>query len=104
MNIGQFVADTQELTLYLPAKFHQERLVLAGHSWGSVIAALTVAKYPELYSCYVGIGQAARMEEAEEASYQWTLEQARKHGHRRAVAALVKWDRRPIKVTGARRS
>jgi len=104
MNIGQFVADTRELTLYLLAKFHQERLVLAGHSWGSVIAALTVAKYPELYSCYVGIGQAARMEEAEEASYQWTLEQARKHGHRRAVAALVKWDRRPIKVTGARRS
>jgi len=54
--------------LYLLAKFHQERLILAGHSWGSVIAALTVAKYPELYSCYVGIGQAAHMEEAEEAS------------------------------------
>jgi len=90
MNIGQFVADTRELTLYLLAKFHQERLVLAGHSWGSVIAALTVARYPELYSCYVGIGQAARMEEAEEASYLWTLEQARRHGDRRAVAALVK--------------
>jgi len=90
MNIGQFVADTRELTLYLLAKFHQERLVLAGHSWGSVIAALTAANYPELYSCYVGIGQADRMEEAEEASYRWTLEQARKHGNRRAVAALVK--------------
>ena len=50
MNIGQFVADTRELTVYLLAKFGQERLVLAGHSWGSVIAALRVAKYPELYS------------------------------------------------------
>jgi pimeloyl-ACP methyl ester carboxylesterase len=90
MNIGQFVEDTRELTLYLLAKFGQERLVLAGHSWGSVIAALTVARYPGLYSCYVGIGQAARMEEAEEASYRWTLEQARKHGDRQAVTALVK--------------
>jgi pimeloyl-ACP methyl ester carboxylesterase len=90
MNIDQFVADTRELTLYLLAKFRQERLVLAGHSWGSVIAALTVSKYPELYYCYVGIGQAARMAEGELASYQWTLEQARKHGDRRAVAALVK--------------
>ena len=104
MTIDQFVEDTRELTVYLLNRFHQERLVLVGHSWGSVIGALTAAKYPDLFHCYVGIGQAARMEEAEEASYQWTLEQARKHGHRRAVAALVKWDRRPIKVTGARRS
>jgi pimeloyl-ACP methyl ester carboxylesterase len=35
MNIGQFVAGTRELTLYLLAKFHQERLILAGHSWGA---------------------------------------------------------------------
>ena len=59
MNIDQFVADTRELTLYLLAKFGQERLILAGHSWGSVIAALTVSRYPELYHCYVGIGQMA---------------------------------------------
>ena len=89
MNIDQFVADTRELTVYLLAKFHQERLVLAGHSWGSVIAALTVSKYPELYHCYVGIGQAARMEQGEAVSYRWTLEQATKHRDRRAAAALV---------------
>ena len=44
MNIGQFVADTRELTLYLLEKFGQERLVLVGHSWGTV--ALTVSAYP----------------------------------------------------------
>ena len=76
MNIGQFVADTRELTLYLLEKFGQERLVLVGHSWGTVIGALTVSAYPELYSCYVGIGQVANMAEGEAASYQWTL------GHR----------------------
>src|SRR5271165_2920597 len=45
MNIGQFVADTRELTLYLLEKFGQERLVLVGHSWGTVIGALTVSAY-----------------------------------------------------------
>ena len=88
MNIDQFVADTRELTLYLLAKFGQERLILAGHSWGSVIAALTVARYPELYHCYVGIGQVACMAEGEAASYRWTLEQARKHRDGRAIRAL----------------
>ena len=88
MNIDQFVADTRELTRYLLAKFGQERLILAGHSWGSVIAALTVSRYPELYHCYVGIGQVARMAEGEAASYRWTLEQARKHRDGRAIRAL----------------
>ena len=74
--------------LYLLAKFGQERLVLAGHSWGSVIAALTVLRYPELYHCYVGIGQMADMTEGEAASYRWTLEQARKHRDGRAIRAL----------------
>jgi len=90
MNIGQFVRDTRELTLYLLEKFRKERLVLVGHSWGSVIGALTVAAYPELYSCYVGIGQVANMVEGEAASYQWTLDQARKHGDQKAIQALVK--------------
>ena len=71
-------------------KFGQERIVLAGHSWGSAIGALTVARYPELYHCYVGIGQVANMEEGELASYQWTLDQARKRNARRAVRALEK--------------
>ena len=89
MNIRQFVADTRELTMYLLEKLHQDRLVLAGHSWGTVIGALAVSRYPELYSCYVGIGQIGNMAESEAASYRWTLDQARKLGNRRAIAALT---------------
>jgi len=74
MNIGQFVADTRELTGYLLKKFRQDRLVLVGHSWGTVIGALAASRYPELYSCYVGIGQIGNMAEGEAASYRWTLE------------------------------
>ncbi len=90
MNIEQFIEDTRELTLYLMKKFAKEQIVLAGHSWGSAIGALTVARYPELYHCYVGIGQVANMEEGELASYRWTLDQAKKRNARRAVRALEK--------------
>jgi len=88
MTIDQFVEDTCELTTYLLKKYHQDRLILVGHSWGSVVGAMTVAKYPELYHCYVGIGQLANMAEGEALSYRWTLEQARKHGDQRAVDTL----------------
>jgi pimeloyl-ACP methyl ester carboxylesterase len=88
MTIDQFVQDTRELTGYLLRKFRQDRLILVGHSWGTVIGALTAARYPELYHCYVGIGQVAAQLQGETLSYQWTLRQARARGNRRAVRAL----------------
>jgi pimeloyl-ACP methyl ester carboxylesterase len=97
MNIERFIQDTRELTLYLRKKFNQERIVLAGHSWGSALGALTVARYPELYHCYVGFGQVANMAEGELASYRWTLDQARQKRVRRAVRALEKMGPPPYK-------
>ncbi len=90
MTVGQFVEDTVELVRLLLERFHQDRLVLVGHSWGSVIGALAVARHPELFSCYVGIGQVADMAAGEAASYRWTLEQARRAHDRRAVEALTR--------------
>lgn len=90
MTIDQFVEDTAELTRYLLERFHQDRLVLVGHSWGSIIGALTAARYPDLFSCYVGIGQVADMAEGEAASYRWTVAQARRHHDRRAVETLAR--------------
>jgi pimeloyl-ACP methyl ester carboxylesterase len=90
MNIDQFVEDTKELTLYLLEKFGKERIVLVGHSWGSAIGAMAAAKYPELYSCYIGIGQIANMEEGEAASYRWALETAKKRNAKRAIKTLEK--------------
>ncbi len=97
MNIDQFVQDTRELTLYLLKKYQKERLVLVGHSWGSVIGALTVSKYPEFYNCYVGIGQLANIAEGEAVSYQWTLDQAREHKDHRAIEALARMGPPPYK-------
>lgn len=88
MNIDQFVEDTREVTRHLLQKFGKERLVLVGHSWGSAIGALTVARSPDLYSCYVGIGQIANMAEGEALSYQWVLNEARQRHHRRALRSL----------------
>src|SRR5262245_46106155 len=75
MNVERFCEDTREVTRYLLQKHGKEQLVLVGHSWGSAIGALTVASAPELYSCYVGIGQIADMAEGEALSYRWALDE-----------------------------
>jgi pimeloyl-ACP methyl ester carboxylesterase len=97
MNIDQFVQDTLELTLYLQKKFRKDRIILIGHSWGSLLAAITVSKYPELYYCYIGIGQVANMAENESASYKWTLDQAIRLNDKRAIAKLQSIGNPPYK-------
>jgi len=88
MNIDQFVQDTRELTVYLLRKFKKERIVLVGHSWGSIVGVLSALRYPEFYSCYVGIGQVANFREGESTSYQWTLDRARELNDRPSIHAL----------------
>ena len=79
MNIPQFVSDACELSEMLRIRFHQDKIYIVGHSWGSVIGVLAVQKRPELYYAYIGIGQVANMLESERCSYTWTLEQAEKN-------------------------
>jgi pimeloyl-ACP methyl ester carboxylesterase len=73
MNVEQLISDAHELSVLLCRCFNQEKIYLAGHSWGSALGALTVKRYPELYHAYVGIGQIVNVREGERISYQWTL-------------------------------
>lgn len=102
MTVEQLLADTRELVELLRRRFRQERIYLAGHSWGSLLGALTVHRHPELFHAYVGIGQAVNMLEGERISWDWTLAQAQKAGDARSVAKLRKIGRPPY--TGDLRS
>ena len=90
MTIERFIADLDELVGQLLARFGKAKVVLAGHSWGSVLGVLYAARFPAKVSVYVGIGQVADMEASEAASYAFALKQARERHHRKATAQLVR--------------
>jgi len=52
MTIEQFVDDTIAVTDYLRQRFHQDRIYILGHSWGSFIALQAAARSPERYKAY----------------------------------------------------
>jgi pimeloyl-ACP methyl ester carboxylesterase len=60
LSTEQLVADTIELTNILRDRFHQDKIYLVGHSWGTYLGMLVIARHPELYHAYVAIGQLAR--------------------------------------------
>jgi pimeloyl-ACP methyl ester carboxylesterase len=97
MTIEQFVSDAHELVALLLERFGRSKLILIAHSWGSIVGALTVAKYPEQFEAYVGVSQAANPPESERMMYRFALETAAKRGKEMAVIELKQSGMPPYK-------
>jgi proline iminopeptidase len=82
------VADTIEVTEYLAARFGQERIYIAGQSWGTVPATLAVQRRPELYHALIGTGQMVDIRETDRLFYEDTLAWARSRGDAALVTRL----------------
>ncbi|MGI6151675.1 MAG: alpha/beta fold hydrolase [Christensenellales bacterium] len=88
LRISQYVSDTIEVTRHLLARFHREKLVLMGFSWGTLLGILAASRAPELYSAYVGVGQVADQRESERDAYETALNRARKVGDQKSVQIM----------------
>ena len=77
LTIARMVADGIELTEYLREHLDQPRIVLVGHSWGTVLGVMMAKARPDLYAAYVGTGQVVAKEEKEEILYAAVVEKAR---------------------------
>ena len=87
MTLEQFIADLDELVDIVRARFKKEKVVILGHSWGSVLGAIYAARFPEKVSVYVGAAQIGDWGAAESLSYSFGLAEA---GRRRDERALTK--------------
>ena len=88
MTIDQFVCDLDEVVDLVRERFHKDRIVLLGHSWGSAIGLLYAARHPDKVAAYVGIGQVADMREGERLSYEFAVREASRQGNRGGMEAL----------------
>ena len=84
----RFVADAHALTLYLRARFHQEKIYVLGSSWGSILGILLVQQYPALFAAYVGHGQMVNTTENDILGYQFALNYATQHKDTATVDTL----------------
>jgi len=73
MTIEQSIDDTLAVTDYLRRRFHQDRIYILGHSWGSFIALQAAARSPERYKAYLGMAQMVYQLESEKVAYDYML-------------------------------
>jgi len=57
MTLERFLLDAHEVTRHLQARLDAERIIVLGHSWGTMLGARLVARWPDDYAGYIGVGQ-----------------------------------------------
>lgn len=57
LHIPRYVDDAIEIAEYVRKRYGKSKLILMGHSWGTVVGMGAALKRPELFYAYVGIGQ-----------------------------------------------
>jgi len=88
LTLEQLVSDGVELVEWIGRELAVERVVLVGHSFGSVLGVLISQKVPARIGAYVGAAQVVQWAVQEELGYDWVLAEARRLGKAGAVEVL----------------
>ena len=88
IQIARYVDDAIEVAEHLRLRHKKQKLILMGHSWGSIVGMHAALERPDLFYAYVGIGQAINVRDNERLSYEFGLEQAKRHNNTEAVKEL----------------
>lgn len=84
----QILADARDLIDLLRARFHQEKVFLAGHSWGSYLGMQLVSRHPDRIKGYIGIGQVVDEARSQEIAAAFLRRKAIEAGDQEALLEL----------------
>lgn len=88
VTVETYIEDTIAMSEYLAHRFNRRRIILVGHSWGSIIGLEAAARRPDLYEAYVGVAQQVNAGENDLHGYRMVLREARAAGDSRVVTRL----------------
>lgn len=90
MSISRMSLDGIEVAEYLHKRLPKAKLIVLGHSWGTVLGIHMVRSRPDLFAAYVGTGQVTSLLTQMEATYPRLLAYAEKMGNQEAVDELTR--------------
>lgn len=89
-SVEQMLDDLHGVIGHLRKKYHVEKVVILGHSWGSLLGSLYAQQHPENVLAYIGVGQVVSMRENERTAYREVMGMAQKAGNQKHILALEK--------------
>jgi len=77
MSLPRVAQDGIELAQFLCRHLGKRKIIVLGHSWGTMVGLQMVVKRPDLFSAYVGTGQVVSIAEKESVIYARTMARLR---------------------------
>jgi proline iminopeptidase len=74
--LERFIADTGEAIDYLRDRFHKEKILIVGDSWGGCLSLLAAQRFPEKLDACVALAPAIDLSESVRLSHQAMVERA----------------------------
>lgn len=90
LTFERMAEDGLELAQWLRQRLHKQKIILVGHSVGSVVGVLMARKQPDLFYAYVGTDQIVDMARNEQRSYEMLADRARETNDMKLLAAVEK--------------
>jgi proline iminopeptidase len=86
--IDRMVGDAEELTAYLRKSLGKDKIIVVGHSWGTMIGVMLAKRHPDWLYAYVGIGQLVNPMENERLKYAYAIAEAQRRHDTSMLAEL----------------
>lgn len=86
--IDLMLEDLFFIVQYLKKKYNKEKIIILGHSWGTVLGSMFIKKYPEEVAYYIGVGQVVSMSENESLGYKKVKELALQANDKKSLRKL----------------
>lgn len=86
--LDRIARDGVEVAEYLCRTLGKKKIIVLGHSWGTIVATDMVQLRPELFAAYVGTGQVASWNATVNMQFDLALDKARKDGDAAAIKQL----------------
>jgi proline iminopeptidase len=88
LSIAQHVADLDRLVDHLRSRYHRQRILLVGHSWGATLGMLYAQAHPEKVLSVIGVAPAIAFSEQYRREYAYDLAEATRRGDQRSLKDL----------------
>jgi pimeloyl-ACP methyl ester carboxylesterase len=88
LHIDRYVQDAIDIAQYVAERYKKRKVILVGHSWGTIVGMKAALARPDLFYAYVGIGQVINAHDNERISFEFAQTQAEKAHNDKAIAEL----------------
>ena len=100
LTIDRMVQDGIEVAEHVRSRLRKDKVILIGHSWGSVIGTRMVQRRPDLFAAYVGTGQFNSLEDDGRDLFAAAMARAKASGDARAIESLTAVSSLPLTDVG----